>query len=153
MFDIITKIFFKQIFLSSFPLTGTPNDNIWPDFSQLPAIENFTLKPQPYNNLKTKFPMLSSSGHRLLNFLFMYDPKRRATAEECLESSYFKEHPLRKYAHLKTWSLYCIFIIVLQVIKNYFTYFPLCFISQRELSFEFTCSLVSCYMTLIKCIL
>ncbi|XP_037782370.1 cyclin-dependent kinase 10-like [Penaeus monodon] len=75
-------------------LLGTPNDNIWPDFSQLPAIENFTLKPQPYNNLKTKFPMLSSSGHRLLNFLFMYDPKRRATAEECLESSYFKEHPL-----------------------------------------------------------
>ncbi|ROT62100.1 putative cyclin-dependent kinase 10 [Penaeus vannamei] len=76
-------------------LLGTPNDNIWPDFSQLPAIENFTLKPQPYNNLKTKFPMLSSSGHRLLNFLFMYDPKRRATAEECLESSYFKEHPLQ----------------------------------------------------------
>lgn len=76
-------------------LTGTPNDSIWPEFSQLPAIENFTLKSQPYNNLKTKFPALSPSGQRLLNFLFMYDPKRRATAQECLESSYFKEQSLR----------------------------------------------------------
>lgn len=75
-------------------LLGTPNDNIWPDFSKLPAIENFTLMQQPYNNLKTKFPELSSSGQRLLNFLFMYDPNRRATANECLESSYFKELPL-----------------------------------------------------------
>ncbi|XP_064077991.1 cyclin-dependent kinase 10-like [Macrobrachium nipponense] len=75
-------------------LLGTPNDNIWPDFSQLPAIQSFTLKQQPYNNLKTKFPALSASGQRLLNFLFMYDPNRRATAEECLSSSYFKEHPL-----------------------------------------------------------
>lgn len=75
-------------------LLGTPNDNIWPEFSQLPAIENFTLKAQPYNNLKTRFPGLSPSGQRLLNFLFMYDPKRRATASECLESSYFKEQPL-----------------------------------------------------------
>ncbi|KAK8403555.1 hypothetical protein O3P69_000542 [Scylla paramamosain] len=75
-------------------LLGTPNDNIWPEFSQLPAIENFTLKSQPYNNLKTRFPGLSPSGQRLLNFLFMYDPKCRATAAECLESSYFKEHPL-----------------------------------------------------------
>ncbi|KAG7172666.1 cyclin-dependent kinase 10-like [Homarus americanus] len=75
-------------------LLGTPNDTIWPEFSQLPAIENFTLKSQPYNNLKTKFPVLSPSGQRLLNFLFMYDPKRRATAEECLKSLYFKENPL-----------------------------------------------------------
>lgn len=97
---------FLELMFSFLFWTGTPNDNIWPDFSQLPAIENFTLKPQPYNNLKTKFPMLSSSGHRLLNFLFMYDPKRRATAEECLESSYFKEHPLRKYAHLRICTLY-----------------------------------------------
>ncbi|XP_068207888.1 cyclin-dependent kinase 10 isoform X2 [Palaemon carinicauda] len=75
-------------------LLGTPNDNIWPDFSQLPAIQNFTLMQQPYNNLKTKFPALSPSGQRLLNFLFMYDPNRRATADECLQSAYFKELPL-----------------------------------------------------------
>jgi cyclin-dependent kinase 10 len=75
-------------------LLGTPSDAIWSDFSKLPAVQNFTLKNQPYNNLKTKFPWISAAGLRLLNFLFMYDPKKRATAEECLQSSYFKEHPL-----------------------------------------------------------
>ncbi|XP_019534682.2 cyclin-dependent kinase 10, partial [Aedes albopictus] len=75
-------------------LLGTPSETIWPDFSSLPAVQNFTLKSQPYNNLKPKFAWLSSAGLRLLNFLFMYDPKKRATAEECLQSSYFKEAPL-----------------------------------------------------------
>ena len=53
-------------------LLGTPNDNIWPEFSSLPALQEFTLKQQPYNNLKHKFPWLSAAGLRLLNFLFMY---------------------------------------------------------------------------------
>jgi len=47
-----------------------------------------------YNNLKQKFPWLTQAGLRLLNFLFMYDPMKRATADECLASSYFKEAPL-----------------------------------------------------------
>lgn len=75
-------------------LLGTPSDSIWPEYSSLPALANFTLKHQPYNNLKQRFPWLSAAGLRLLNFLFMYDPKKRATAEECLQSSYFKEPPL-----------------------------------------------------------
>lgn len=78
-------------------LLGTPSESIWPEFSKMPALENFTLKQQPYNNLKPKFQYLSAAGLRLLNFLFMYDPKKRATAEECLQSSYFKEPPLRKF--------------------------------------------------------
>lgn len=76
-------------------LLGTPSDAIWPGFSALPALQNYSLKQQPYNNLKQKFPWLSAAGLRLLNFLFMYDPRKRATAEECLQSSYFKEAPLR----------------------------------------------------------
>jgi len=75
-------------------LLGTPNDKIWPGFSSLPMIQEFTLKNQPYNNLKHKFPWISAAGLRLLNFLFMYDPSKRASAEECLHSSYFKEPPL-----------------------------------------------------------
>lgn len=77
-------------------LLGTPSSAIWPELSTLPAMKNFTLKSQPYNNIKQKFNWLSSAGLRLLNFLFMYDPKKRASAEECLESTYFKERPLRK---------------------------------------------------------
>lgn len=76
---------------------GTPSDAIWPGFSSLPALQNFSLKQQPYNNLKQRFPWLSAAGLRLLNFLFMYDPRKRATAEECLQSSYFKEAPLRNF--------------------------------------------------------
>ncbi|NXY20222.1 CDK10 kinase, partial [Atrichornis clamosus] len=75
-------------------LLGTPNDNIWPGFSKLPLATQYTLRKQPYNNLKHRFPWLSEAGLRLLNFLFMYDPKKRATAKDCLESSYFKEKPL-----------------------------------------------------------
>lgn len=75
-------------------LLGTPSDAIWPEYSKMPAVQNFTLRSQPYNNLKTKFAWISAAGLRLMNFLFMYDPKKRATAEECLQSSYFKEHPL-----------------------------------------------------------
>lgn len=75
-------------------LLGTPSENIWPGFKDLPACKNFTLRHQPYNNLKTKFPWLSQVGLRLLNFLFMFDPNKRASAVECLQSSYFKEAPL-----------------------------------------------------------
>lgn len=75
-------------------LLGTPSEVIWPEFSKLPGLENFTLKHQPYNNLKQTFPWLTPAGLRLLNFLFMYDPNKRATAKECLLSSYFKEQPL-----------------------------------------------------------
>uniref|UniRef100_A0A3P9KUS2 Cyclin-dependent kinase 10 n=1 Tax=Oryzias latipes TaxID=8090 RepID=A0A3P9KUS2_ORYLA len=75
-------------------LLGTPNENIWPGFSQLPLIGQYSLRKQPYNNLKNKFTWLSDAGHRLLNLLFMYNPLRRATAKDCLESSYFKEKPL-----------------------------------------------------------
>lgn len=72
---------------------GTPTEAIWTGFSKLPALENFSLKRQPYNNLRHTFPWVSESGVRLLNFLFMYDPDKRATAEDCLECSYFKEQP------------------------------------------------------------
>ncbi|XP_008561664.1 PREDICTED: cyclin-dependent kinase 10 isoform X3 [Galeopterus variegatus] len=75
-------------------LLGTPSENIWPGFSKLPLVGQYSLRKQPYNNLKHKFPWLSEAGLRLLNFLFMYDPKKRATARDCLESSYFKEKPL-----------------------------------------------------------
>ena len=78
-------------------LLGTPNDQIWEGFSQLPVLKNFILKQQPYNNIKHLFTWLSQAGLRILNFLFMYDPKKRATASEALESSYFKEQPLREY--------------------------------------------------------
>lgn len=72
---------------------GTPSEAIWPGFNQLPMLENINLKKQPYNNLKHMFSWLTDAGIRLLNFLFMYDPMKRASAEDSLDSSYFKEQP------------------------------------------------------------
>ncbi|XP_023588284.1 cyclin-dependent kinase 10 isoform X1 [Trichechus manatus latirostris] len=82
---------------SAHPLPGPLSAPAFPNpqgFSKLPLASQYSLRKQPYNNLKHKFPWLSEAGLRLLNFLFMYDPKKRATAGDCLESSYFKEKPL-----------------------------------------------------------
>ncbi|XP_065827696.1 cyclin-dependent kinase 10-like isoform X2 [Oscarella lobularis] len=75
-------------------LLGTPNENIWPGYSSLPGAKSFNLKQQPYNNLKHKFHWLSRAGLSLLNRLLTYDPFKRATADDCLDSSYFIEKPL-----------------------------------------------------------
>ncbi|XP_017839458.1 cyclin-dependent kinase 10 [Drosophila busckii] len=74
-------------------LLGAPSESIWPGFQELPAVQNFTLSQQPYNNLKSKFHMLGPAGKSLLNILFIYNPSTRATAEECLNSKYFTEAP------------------------------------------------------------
>ena len=52
-------------------------------FSRLPLVGQYSLRKQPYNNLKHKFPWLSEAGLRLLNFLFMYDPKKRCRDLAC----------------------------------------------------------------------
>ena len=81
-------------------LFGTPNDQIWPGFSNLSVAKNFNLKRQPYNNLKHRFSWLSFAGLSLLNQMFMYDPGKRASAFECMESSYFSEIPLPVHAEM-----------------------------------------------------
>uniref|UniRef100_A0A8C6QMW8 Protein kinase domain-containing protein n=1 Tax=Nannospalax galili TaxID=1026970 RepID=A0A8C6QMW8_NANGA len=63
-------------------LLGTPSENIWRGFSKLRLAGQYSLRKQPYNNLKHKF-----RGSQRLNF-------KRATTGDCLESSYFKEKPL-----------------------------------------------------------
>ncbi|ROI16371.1 Cyclin-dependent kinase 10 [Anabarilius grahami] len=64
-------------------LLGTPNESIWPGFSRLPLVGQYSLRKQPYNNLKNKFTWLSEAGLRLLNLLFMYNPQR--SRRRCLE--------------------------------------------------------------------
>jgi cyclin-dependent kinase 10 len=72
---------------------GTPTELIWPGLSKLPILKNFKLKRQPYNNVRHTFPWLSEPGVRLLNYLMMYNPSKRATAADGLDSSYFKQPP------------------------------------------------------------
>ena len=75
-------------------LLGTPSDQLWPGFSSLPGTKLMNFRRQPYNNLKHKFSWLSAAGLTLLNHMLMYDPCKRASAGECLHSSYFVEKPL-----------------------------------------------------------
>lgn len=77
-------------------LLGTPSEIIWPGFSELPALQSFSLRQQPYNNLKDKLPDLSPLGHKLMNSMMMYDPDKRMDAKSCLKSLYFKNAPIRK---------------------------------------------------------
>jgi len=69
-------------------LLGTPTEKIWPAIRELPLFSNIQLLNQPYNNIKTVFPDASVECITLLNRLFVYDPTKRATAEECLASDY-----------------------------------------------------------------
>lgn len=95
-------------------LIGSPNDKIWPGFSALSIPKSFNLKKQPFNNIAHVFggAYASTAAVRLLNLLLIFDPRKRATADECLGSSYFKESPLRKLKFLKNY----------QKIKIFFNY-------------------------------
>eukprot|EP00731_Ephydatia_muelleri_P015350 Em0008g1070a len=73
---------------------GTPNDEIWPGYSQLPGVQKITFAKQPFNNLRKRFPYLTSNGFDLLNRFLTYDPNKRITGEGGLEHAYFKESPL-----------------------------------------------------------
>lgn len=75
-------------------LLGTPKESLWPGLDDLPALRNFKLKTQPYNNLRAVFTWLNEAGLKLLHAMFMYDPSKRATSRQCLNSSYFKANPL-----------------------------------------------------------
>ncbi|XP_009861642.2 cyclin-dependent kinase 10 [Ciona intestinalis] len=74
-------------------MLGSPSEEIWPGFSELPAIKTIYLKKQPYNNLKHRFPWVSEAGLRLLNLMLLYNPAKRISAQDCIEMSYFKENP------------------------------------------------------------
>uniref|UniRef100_A0A1I8BLA8 Protein kinase domain-containing protein n=1 Tax=Meloidogyne hapla TaxID=6305 RepID=A0A1I8BLA8_MELHA len=75
-------------------LLGTPTEKIWPGMSKLPILEKMQLMKQPYNNIKAVFADRAPECLKLLNSLFVYDPKRRATAEQCLDNEYFRRSPL-----------------------------------------------------------
>lgn len=74
---------------------GTPNERIWPGYSELPAVLRMTFTEYPVSNLRKKFSHLTSElGMSLLQGLLTYDPKQRLTADQALKAHYFKEQPL-----------------------------------------------------------
>ncbi|PPR87617.1 hypothetical protein GOBAR_AA33072 [Gossypium barbadense] len=86
-----------------FDTLGTPNENIWAGFSELPG-SKANYSKQRYNLLRKKFPVasftgsavLSDAGFDLLNRLLTYDPDKRITADDALKHDWFRELPLPK---------------------------------------------------------
>lgn len=84
---------------------GTPNEKVWPGYSQLPAVQKIKFAEYPVSNVREKFGRRTSDlGIQLLQGLLTYDPKQRFTAESAMRSPYFKELPLPiDPAMLPTW--------------------------------------------------
>ncbi|KAL9239352.1 hypothetical protein vseg_013685 [Gypsophila vaccaria] len=86
-----------------FKMLGTPNANVWPNYSKLPG-SKLKYVNQPHNQLHKLFPralftgsqVLSDSGLDLLSRLLTCDPEKRITAEEALNHRWFQELPLPK---------------------------------------------------------
>ncbi|KAF8774575.1 cyclin-dependent kinase 10-like [Argiope bruennichi] len=75
-------------------LLGTPTESIWPGFSDLPHLQNYTLRDQPHNKLTLKFAEQPTTCIALLHKIFIYNPSKRFSAEKCLIHSYFNDKPL-----------------------------------------------------------
>ena len=79
-----------------FECLGTPNEKIWPGYSELPLLQKVSFQEYPYNNLvkkKLSKVNLSSKGLDLINRFLAYCPERRITAEEALKHEFFTEAP------------------------------------------------------------
>ncbi|TYI18026.1 hypothetical protein ES332_A07G062300v1 [Gossypium tomentosum] len=82
-----------------FDTLGTPNENIWAGFSELPG-SRANYSKQRYNLLRKKFPVasftgsavLSDAGFDLLNRLLTYDPDKRITADDALKHDWFQTY-------------------------------------------------------------
>lgn len=84
-----------------FALLGTPTQEEWPGWDQLPDSKNLQWKPQE-SQLRKKFPMmvfggsqpiLNDTGFSLLSRLLDMNPATRITAADALQHPWFAEAP------------------------------------------------------------
>ncbi|GFQ81376.1 hypothetical protein TNCT_137501 [Trichonephila clavata] len=72
---------------------GTPTEETWPGFKELPLLKDHELCEQRYNKLPLKFTDQPTSCIALLHKIFVYNPEKRFSAEKCLSHPYFTEEP------------------------------------------------------------
>lgn len=90
-----------------FQIFGTPTDQNWPGFKDLPHADKFSPKKiVPAGNLRKLFPrepakagpregvFLTGVGFDLLSRMLRYNPSERITAAEALRHPFFQESPV-----------------------------------------------------------
>jgi cell division cycle 2-like protein len=77
-----------------FSILGTPNENTWKNFRELPGTQNQSYRNYPprLNQIFTS-EVVSSIGYELLSGLLTYQPDRRMTAFDAMSHDYFIESP------------------------------------------------------------
>lgn len=70
---------------------GTPDDSVYPGFSELPDWKStFTVYEAP-STLQHLVPTLEQSGVQLLEAMLIYDPLKRITAQDARHHEYFND--------------------------------------------------------------
>lgn len=97
---IMTPLFSQQI-QKIFKLLGTPTDTDWPEFPSLPSAGTFKWKNKDGSELGRTFLVnsfsatgqsyLDTTGFDLLGKLLTLNPRKRISAEDALNHSYFKD--------------------------------------------------------------
>lgn len=81
-----------------FKVLGTPNENTFPEWLQLPNTKIINFKVYEHNKLKDKFDEMkmevSDLCLDLLNQMLLYNPNKRITAKQALKHKFFEELPL-----------------------------------------------------------
>ena len=71
-----------------FKILGTPNEETWPNVSQLKDFKT-TFPKWGKSELKEACTKLSDEGFDLISKMLVYDPLERITCEEALEHPFF----------------------------------------------------------------
>ncbi|CAG2112548.1 unnamed protein product [Medioppia subpectinata] len=80
---------------------GTPNDKIWPEYSELPLVKKVTFADHKYNNMANRLGQkLTNKGFDLLNRFLTYCPSRRITADEALKHDQQSANSLSRNSQL-----------------------------------------------------
>jgi cyclin-dependent kinase len=70
---------------------GTPDETIYPGFSELPDWKNTFNTYECPSNLQHLVPTLEATGVKLLEAMLVYDPSRRITAQDARHHEYFND--------------------------------------------------------------
>lgn len=77
---------------SIFEILGTPTNEIWPEFTDLPEYKD-TFRKWPKKNLADVVKGADPRAIDLIEKMLTYDPARRITAKEALSHPYFDDLP------------------------------------------------------------